>query len=60
MIRERPDDLARMLHWIPYSVKNTRRLTTHQTIMAIEPVVFLIKCRQWFRVKTRSISGWIC
>ncbi|QHZ50685.1 DNA adenine methylase [Paenibacillus larvae] len=60
VIRDHPNDLARMIYWTPYA--RDEYLKSHA---AAEPEIerarrFLVRCWQSIRVNTGSVSGWKC
>ncbi|BAH44540.1 putative methyltransferase [Brevibacillus brevis NBRC 100599] len=60
MIRERPDELAEVVHWTPYSREEFKAAYDLPNDDVDRARRFLVKCWQAIRVKTGSISGWKC
>lgn len=60
VIRDRPDELARAVHWTPYSREEYLSCQIKGTNDLEQARRFLVRCWQSIRVKTGSISGWKC
>jgi DNA adenine methylase len=62
VIRDRPDELARLVYWTPWAREEFRDCCRpNGTEDEIERArKFLVRCWQSIRVKTGSISGWKC
>lgn len=60
VIRDRPEDLARAVHWTPYSREEYRDAHRSDPSDLERARIFLVRCWQSIRVKTGSISGWKC
>lgn len=60
IIRERPDDLARVVQWTPYARDEYKAAHDRCEEDLERARRFLVRCWQSIRVKTSSISGWRC
>lgn len=60
VIRDRPEDLARVTYWTPYSRQEYLSCQTGGDSDLESARQFLVRCWQSIRVKTGQISGWKC
>lgn len=60
VIRDRPEELAHMVYWTPYSREEYRDAHRSDPSELEQARIFLVRCWQSIRVKTGSISGWKC